>query len=172
MGFLSSLGNLFFGSGGDGGGGGQVAPVSSQAITHKDRSTPGLYTSAELTRTWESQGLILSAEQVAQSAQLAKSAKQQSGYAVKFAENIKSIATSETEIVTAFCDAKGHVAGENLKQHKAHNKLFNQLDKVQAGYAMEGYKRQQQYQELQQKMAVQLSELQQKQNEARHLAGW
>lgn len=171
MGFLSSLGNLFFG-GGNGGGGGLTAPVSDKAITHKDRSTPGLYTSADLVRTWESQGLILSPEQVAQSAQLAKQAKIQVGYAVKFAENVKAIATSETEIVSAFCDAKGHVAGENLKQHKAHNKLFNQLDKVQARYAMEGYKRQQQYQELQQKMAVQLSELQQKQNEARHLAGW
>lgn len=74
--------------------------------------------------------------------------------------------------MTAFCDAKGHVAKENLNQHKAHNKLFNQLDKVQAGYAMEGHKRQQQYAELQQKVAVQMAALQEKQNEARHLAGW
>lgn len=174
MGFFSALSNLFFGSGNSGGGlsDGQVAPINSQAILPSDRSTPGLFTASDLSRTWEQQGLILSAEQVEQSAVLAKVAKQQSQYAAKFAENIKSLATSESEIVASFCDAKGHIAGENLKQHKAHNKLYNKLDKVGAGYYLEEKKRQQQFSELQAKVAIQLSALQQRQTESRQLGGW
>lgn len=175
MGIFSALSNLFFGSGNNnssGFSGGQVAPINSQAILPSDRSTPGLFTASDLSRTWEQQGLMLSAEQVEQAKILATEAKKQAGYSAKFSQYIKDLATSESEIVGNFCDAKGFIAGENLKQHKAHNRLYNKLDKVGSGYYLETQKREQQYKELQAKVQMQLNVLQQRQTESRQLAGW
>lgn len=174
MGIFSALSNLFFGSGSTdnkfsiGG----TATINSQAILPNDRSTPGLFTASDMVRTWQDQGLMLSSEQVEQSAMLAKVAKQQAMNSKKFAENIKSLATSESEIVANFSDAKGHIARENFNQHKSHNRLYNHLDKVAGKYFLESKKREQQSRELQQKINMQLSALEQKQTQKRQLSGW
>ena len=175
MGIFSALSNLFFGSGNNTSNNlsiGGTAPINSQAILPSDRSTPGLFTASDMVRTWQEQGLMLSAEQVEQSAILAKTAKQQSEYSKRFAENIKSLATSESEIVANFSDAKAHIAKENFNQHKSHNRLYNQLDKVAGNYFLESKKREQQTRELQQKINLQLSALQQRQTESRQLSRW